>query len=50
MDRYTMQSIQKLGITQRSDEELHSALTNFELKWQTKARRAYDDDERLSHF
>ncbi|HSX05651.1 MAG TPA: hypothetical protein VLF69_04240 [Candidatus Saccharimonadales bacterium] len=44
MDRFTAQ---KLHLTPRSDDELHSVLNNFELKWQTKARRALKD-ERIS--
>jgi hypothetical protein len=45
MDRFTKQ---KLHLTPRSDEELHSVLSNFELKWQSKARRT--NDERISRF
>jgi len=36
MDEFTAR---KLNLTPRSDEELHSVLTGFELKWQSKARR-----------
>jgi len=43
MDRFTKE---KLHLTPRSDEELHSTLSNFELKWQNKARRV--QDERIS--
>ena len=46
MDRFTMN---KLNLTPRSDEELHSALTGFELKWQNKARR-YQRGERISRY
>jgi len=35
---------EKLHLTPRSDDELHSVLSNFELKWQNKARRAIQDD------
>jgi hypothetical protein len=41
MDRFTQDS---LNLNPRSDEELHSALTNFELKWENKARRALGSD------
>lgn len=47
MDRFTMD---KLHLTPRSDEELHSVLTSFELKWQNKARRHLQDDDRISRF
>ena len=47
MDRFTMN---KLNLTPRSDEELHSALTSFELKWQNKAARRALGDERISRF
>jgi len=46
MDEFTAR---KLNITPRSDEELHSVLTSFELKWQNKARRM-NQDERISRF
>jgi hypothetical protein len=39
----------KLNLNPRSDAELHSALTGFELKWQHKARRL-GVDERISRF
>lgn len=42
MDRFTMN---KLNLAPKSDEELHSALTNFELKWEQKAHR-----DRISRF
>jgi len=41
---------QKLNLTPRSDEELHSVLTSFELKWQNKARRHLRNDDRISRF
>ena len=45
MDRYTRQTIQKLGITPKSDTELHDAVAGFEQKWESKARRIlYGDD------
>jgi len=44
MDEFTTR---KLNLTPRSNEELHSVLTSFELKWQNKARRMLDD-ERIS--
>jgi len=34
MERFT---VNKLNLHPRSDEALHAALTNFELKWQQKA-------------
>jgi hypothetical protein len=34
---------EKLHLTPRSQEELQDMLSNFEQKWQTKARRVYDD-------
>lgn len=40
MDRFTRD---KLHLNPRSETELHTVLSNFELKWQQKARRAYDD-------
>ena len=46
MDRYTRD---KLNLNPKSEEELHAALTNFELKWQNKARMVRDD-ERISRF
>jgi hypothetical protein len=46
MDRYTTR---KLNLSPRSDEELHSVLTGFELKWQNKARRVRGD-ERISRL
>ncbi len=45
MDRFT---VNKLNLTPRSEEELHSVLTSFELKWQNKARHTQDD--RISRF
>jgi hypothetical protein len=38
----------KLHLNPRSEAELHSVLTNFELKWQNKARRV--QDERINRF
>ena len=35
--------IDKLNLSPRSEEELHTVLTGFELKWQHKARRQQDD-------
>ena len=46
MDRFTKD---KLNLNPRSDEELHSALTNFEMKWEHKARRVLGT-ERISRF
>jgi hypothetical protein len=46
MDEFTTR---KLNIAPRSDEELHSVLTSFELKWQSKARRM-SQDERVSRL
>jgi hypothetical protein len=46
MDRFAMD---KLHITPKTDFELHRALSNFELKWEQKARRALKDD-RISRF
>jgi hypothetical protein len=46
MKRFTRD---KLNLKPRSEEELHSALTNFEMKWEHKARRVLDD-ERISRF
>jgi hypothetical protein len=40
MNRFTTE---KLHLTPRSSDELQDMLTNFEQKWQTKARRAIDD-------
>jgi hypothetical protein len=40
MDRFTRA---KLHLTPRSDEELHNVLTNFELKWRSKAQRLQDE-------
>jgi hypothetical protein len=45
MDRFTKD---KLNLGPRSDEELHSVLSNFELKWQHKARRV--QDARINRF
>jgi hypothetical protein len=45
MDGFTRD---KLHLTPRSEEELHSVLSNFELKWQHKARRM--QDERVNRF
>ncbi len=49
MKRFDEFTMNKLNLGPRSDAELHSALTNFELKWQHKARRL-DGDERISRF
>ena len=38
MDRFT---IRELNLTPRSDDELHSVLNSFELKWQDKVRRRH---------
>jgi hypothetical protein len=46
MKRFTRD---RLNLNPRSEEELHSALTNFEMKWEHKARRALGD-ERISRF
>jgi hypothetical protein len=46
MDRFIRD---KLHLNPRSEQELHSVLSNFELKWQNKARRA-TDDERINRF
>lgn len=42
-------TVDKLNLSPRSEQELHSALSNFELKWQDKARRA-SGQERISRF
>lgn len=47
MDRFTTE---KLHLTPRSSDELHSVLSNFELKWQNKARRAGATDDRINRF
>ena len=48
MDRFTRD---KLNLHPKTDEELHSALTNFEMKWQTKAtRHLRGGDTRISRF
>lgn len=39
MDRFTRFAQDKLNLNPRSDEELRGVVTNFELKWQNKARR-----------
>jgi hypothetical protein len=39
----------KLHLQPKSDEEIHAVLSNFELKWQHKARRARGDG-RISRF
>lgn len=46
MDRF---AINKLNLTPRSNEELHSVLDNFELKWRNKAQRVRGTD-RISRF
>jgi hypothetical protein len=46
MDRFTTN---KLNLAPRSEEQLHSVLSSFELKWQQKARRM-QQDERISRF
>ncbi len=46
MDRFT---IDQLNLNPKSEHELHSALTNFELKWQRKANHAINQ-ERISRF
>jgi len=40
MDRFIRQ---KLHLNPRSDEELQTVLTNFELKWRSKAQRLQDE-------
>jgi len=37
MDRFTTE---KLHLNPRSDDELHTAISNFEQKWEAKARHA----------
>jgi len=49
MNRFDDFTTRKLNLGPRSDAELHSALTSFEMKWQNKARRL-DDDGRISRF
>jgi hypothetical protein len=39
----------KLHLNPRSEDELHTVLSNFELKWQQKARRVYDD-QRVNRY
>jgi len=39
----------KLRLHPKSDDEIHAALSNFEMKWQNKASRAHDGD-RISRF
>lgn len=48
MDRLDPAAIDKLNLTPRSDEQLHATLTNFQLKWEQKARRGSTD--RISRF
>lgn len=45
MDRFVQR---KLNLAPRSNNELHSVLTSFELKWQNKADRLRGGDERIS--
>lgn len=47
MDRYTKETIQKLGITPRSETELHDAVAGFERKWESKMRRMHGGNDRL---
>lgn len=46
MDR---NAINKLHLNPKSDEEIHAALSNFEMKWQNKAQRMRGDG-RISRF
>ena len=46
MDRFTRS---KLNLNPRTDQELHSALKGFELKWEHKARQRLGND-RISRF
>ena len=46
MDRFTRD---KLNLNPRSDDEIHNALTTFEMKWENKARNALGHD-RISRF
>jgi hypothetical protein len=46
MDKF---AVDKLHLGPRSQDELHSALQNFELKWHKKATRL-GSDERISRF
>ncbi len=46
MDRNTRN---KLNLHPKSTDELHSALSNFELKWQNKARQV-GEDNRIARF
>lgn len=39
----------ELKLTPRSDDELHAALDNFELKWRSKATRMLNS-RRISRF
>jgi hypothetical protein len=49
MNRFDEYTTRKLNLSPRSDEELHSVLTNFELKWQHKAQRL-GADARISRY
>lgn len=49
MKRFDDFTRNKLNLNPRSEAELHSVLTGFELKWQNKARRL-GADERISRF
>lgn len=42
-------AIDKLHLTPRSTEELHTVLSNFEMKWQNKASRQGRTD-RISRY
>lgn len=46
MDR---NAITKLHLQPKSEDELHAALGNFEVKWQNKVRRLRGQD-RISRF
>ncbi len=48
MDHFTTR---KLNLTPRTNQELHSVLTGFELKWQNKARSLHSrGGDRISRF
>ncbi len=50
METFDELAARKLHLTPRTNQELHSVLTSFELKWQDKARRVLAQDGRISRF
>lgn len=50
METFSKFTERTLHLAPRTDAELHSVLTSFELKWQDKARRALAEDGRISRF